>query len=138
MTEDNNDKGGKHDGPNEEHSKEGGNEMDMNPQGLDEGDTSTKDKQDGQVNINGTHEMQMHAHHLDEIKFGSINVPLSPKGTPSHAQILGGKDHLVLPLPYVKNLMQNDNFLSDYNADLMPCVSASGLPQVTSAVAQQM
>jgi hypothetical protein len=138
MTEVNNDKGDKDDAPNEEHNKEGGNDMDMDPQGLDDGDTSNKDKQDGEVNINGIQEMQMHVHHLDEIKIGYIHVPLSPKGTPSSAQNLGEKESLVLPLPYVNNLMQNDKFLSDYHADLLPCVSASGLPQGTSAVAQHL
>jgi hypothetical protein len=112
--------------------------MDMDPKGLDEGDTSNKDKQDGEVNINAIQGMHLHVHHLDEIKIGSLKVPLSPKGIPSSVQNLGEKEHLVIPLSYVKNLMQNDKFISDYHAYLLPSVSASGLPQVTSAVAQQL
>ncbi|KAM0894841.1 hypothetical protein ACQ4PT_024277 [Festuca glaucescens] len=79
MAEVNNDDGGNDDAHNGEHNKEGGNAMDMDPKGLDEGDTSNKDKQDGEVNINGIQGMQLHAHYLDEIKIGSINVQLSPK-----------------------------------------------------------
>jgi hypothetical protein len=138
MAEVNNDKGGNDDAPNEEQSKEGGNDMDMDPKGLDEGDTSSKDKQDGEVNINAIQGMHLHVHHLDEIKIGSLKVPLSPKGIPSSVQNLGEKEHLIIPLSHVKNLMQNDKVISDYHADLMPNESASGLPRVTSAVAQQL
>ncbi|KAM0853722.1 hypothetical protein ACQ4PT_050886 [Festuca glaucescens] len=138
MAEVNNDDGGNDDAHNGEHNKEGGNAMDMDPKGLDEGDASNKDKQDGEVNINGIQGMQLHAHHLDEIKIGSINVQLSPKGTPLSVQNLGKKEQFIMPLSHVQNLMQNDNFSTDYHADLVPRESASGLPQVTSSGAQQL
>jgi hypothetical protein len=112
--------------------------MDMNLKGLDEGDTSSNDKQDGDVNNNGIQGMQLHAHPLDEIKIGSLNVQLSPKGTPLAVQNLGKKEHFVMPLSHVQNLMQNDKSSTDYHADFVPRESASGLPQVASSGTQQL
>jgi hypothetical protein len=106
--------------------------MDMNPKGPDEGDISNNDIQDGDVYNNGIQGMQLHAHHLDEIKIGSINVQLSPKGTPLSVQNLGEKEQFVMPLSHVQILMQNDKSSADYHADFVPRESASGLPQVSS------
>ncbi|KAM0929119.1 hypothetical protein ACQ4PT_001826 [Festuca glaucescens] len=78
MAEVNNGNDGNDDAHNGEHNKEGGNAMDMDPKGPDDGATSNNDGQGGSINNNGIQGMHLHAHHLDEIKIGSINVQLSP------------------------------------------------------------
>ncbi|KAM0863643.1 hypothetical protein ACQ4PT_044458 [Festuca glaucescens] len=102
MVDINNGNDGNDDAHNGQHNKEGGNAMDMDPKGPDEGNASNNGGQDGANINNGIQGMQLHAQPLDEIKIGTINVPLSPSGTPSSVQ----------------------------NSDCLPRVSTLGLPQV--------
>ncbi|KAM0852978.1 hypothetical protein ACQ4PT_051394 [Festuca glaucescens] len=67
------------DAHNGEHTKEGGNAMDMDPKGQDDTNTSNNGGQDGAFISDGVQGMQL-AQPLDEINIGSIKVPLSPTG----------------------------------------------------------
>ncbi|KAM0872552.1 hypothetical protein ACQ4PT_038666 [Festuca glaucescens] len=89
MAEVHNGNDGNDDAHNGEHNKEGGNAMDMDPKGPDEGATSNNDGQGGSIINNGIQGMQLHAHHLDEIKIGSINVQLSPTDSVPSQSTLG-------------------------------------------------
>jgi hypothetical protein len=71
--------------------------MDMDPKGIDEGATSNTDGQGDTYENNRMDGMQLQAQQLEEIKVGSINVQLSPTGTPASPQSLV-QNHLFLSL----------------------------------------
>jgi hypothetical protein len=69
----------------------GGNAMDMDPKGADEGATSNNDGQGGSYENNGVDGMQLQAQQIAAINIASINLQLSPTGTPLSVQNLGKK-----------------------------------------------
>ncbi|KAM0908073.1 hypothetical protein ACQ4PT_015705 [Festuca glaucescens] len=117
------------DAKNGKQNNGGGNAMDMDPKGIEEGDTSNNIDQDGHYENNGVDGMQLQAQPMEEIKVGSINIQLSRKDTLSSAQNLAEKHPFFESLPLVENVALNDNFYADYNTDLLPNGSTSGLPQ---------
>jgi hypothetical protein len=60
--------------------------MDMDPKGNEEEATSHKNDQGGSVENNGVQGMQLNGQQFGEFKVGSIDVQLSPTGTPCSAE----------------------------------------------------
>ncbi|KAM0924360.1 hypothetical protein ACQ4PT_004980 [Festuca glaucescens] len=78
MVEANNGNDGNDDAHHGEENNGGGNAMDMDPKGTDEGATSNNNGQDGSYENNGVDGMQVQAHHIDAIQIGTMNVQLTP------------------------------------------------------------
>jgi hypothetical protein len=81
MAEANNGNDGSDDAHQGEGNNGGGNAMDMDPKGLDEGNTSNNG-QDGSFENNGVDGMQVQVNHNGEIQIETLNVQISPPGIP--------------------------------------------------------
>ncbi|KAM0832308.1 hypothetical protein ACQ4PT_064991 [Festuca glaucescens] len=78
MVEANNGNDGNDDAHHGEENNGGGNAMDMDPKGTDEGATSNNNGQDGSYENNGVDGMQVQSQHIDAIQIGTMNVQLTP------------------------------------------------------------
>ncbi|KAM0842887.1 hypothetical protein ACQ4PT_058064 [Festuca glaucescens] len=78
MVEANNGNDGSDDAHHGEENNGGGNAMDMDPKGSDEGNTSNNNGQEGSFENNGVDGMQVQDNHIDEIQIGTMNVQITP------------------------------------------------------------
>ncbi|KAM0845185.1 hypothetical protein ACQ4PT_056551 [Festuca glaucescens] len=78
MAEANNGNDGNDDANNGEESHGGGNAMDMDPKGVDEGNTSNNNGKEGTYEKNGVEGMQVQSNHVDAIQIGSMKLPITP------------------------------------------------------------
>ncbi|KAM0837228.1 hypothetical protein ACQ4PT_061811 [Festuca glaucescens] len=78
MAEANNGNDGNDDAHNGEENNGGGNAMDMDPKGVDEGNTSNNNGQEGSYENNGVEGMQVQSNHIDAIQIGTMNVQITP------------------------------------------------------------
>jgi hypothetical protein len=115
MAEANNGNDGSDDAHQGEGNNGGGNAMDMDPKGLDEGNTSNNG-QDGSFENNGVDGMQVQVNHNDEIQIVT-NVQISPTGIPHVAQNFDKKSLFFKPISHVKNLVPNDSFCTNSHVD---------------------
>ncbi|KAM0880541.1 hypothetical protein ACQ4PT_033491 [Festuca glaucescens] len=74
----NNGNDGNDDANNGEESHGGGNAMDMDPKGVDEGNTSNNNDKEGTYENNGVEGMQVQSNYVDAIQIGTMNVQLTP------------------------------------------------------------
>jgi hypothetical protein len=102
------------------------------------GDDTSNNNDFGESNgINGGHTMQEKLEHFAAIKIGSLDVTLSPTGTPNSESILSKKRSFFKPLLYAENRAQNDKVSTVFGADSMLSASALGsYPVGHSAVVQ--
>ncbi|KAM0871316.1 hypothetical protein ACQ4PT_039450 [Festuca glaucescens] len=78
MVEANNGNDGNDDAHHGEENNGGGNAMDMDPKGLDEGNTSNNNGQEGSYENNGVDGMQVQSNHIDVTQIGTMNVQITP------------------------------------------------------------
>ncbi|KAM0878122.1 hypothetical protein ACQ4PT_035063 [Festuca glaucescens] len=78
MVEANNGNDGNDDAHHGEENNGGGNAMDMDPKGLEEGNTSNNNGQEGSYENNGVDGMQVQSNHIDAIQIGTMNVQITP------------------------------------------------------------
>jgi hypothetical protein len=132
MLDANNGNGGNNDAQNGGHNNGDGNDMEMDPKGIDEGATSNTYGHGDTNENNGMDGMQLQAQQLQDIKVGSINVDLSPTGTSASPQNFVQKQFFPKPISHVEVLMLNDKIGTVCDTDSSPSKSALGLPQVCS------
>ncbi|KAM0879424.1 hypothetical protein ACQ4PT_034237 [Festuca glaucescens] len=89
MAEANNGNDGNDDANNGEESHGGGNAMDMDPKGVDEGNTSNNNGKEGTYENNGVEGMQVQSNHVDAIQIGTMNVQLTPTDSMARAPTSG-------------------------------------------------
>jgi hypothetical protein len=94
MVEVNNGGDGNDDAANEEHNKEGGNEMDIDPKRQNETNDANNGVQDGTLISDGVQGMQLAQ---SEINIGTIKVPFSPSGDPSSVEYAFSKSFITCP-----------------------------------------
>ncbi|KAK1660796.1 hypothetical protein QYE76_048955 [Lolium multiflorum] len=89
MAEANNGNDGNDDAHNGEENNGGGNAMDMDPKGVDEGNTSNNNGQEGSYENNGVDGMQVQSNHIDAIQIGTMNVQITPTDMRPKVSTLG-------------------------------------------------
>ncbi|KAM0901965.1 hypothetical protein ACQ4PT_019530 [Festuca glaucescens] len=89
MAEANNGNDGNDDANNGEESHGGGNAMDMDPKGVDGGNTSNNNDKEGTYENNGVEGMQVQSNYVDAIQIGTMNVQLTPTDYMARASTSG-------------------------------------------------
>ncbi|KAM0883870.1 hypothetical protein ACQ4PT_031341 [Festuca glaucescens] len=89
MAEANNGNDGTDDANNGEESHGGGNAMDMDPKGVDEGNTSNNNGKEGTYEKNGVEGMQVQSNHVDVIQIGTMKLPITPTDSMARASTSG-------------------------------------------------
>ncbi|KAM0893247.1 hypothetical protein ACQ4PT_025232 [Festuca glaucescens] len=135
MAEANNGNDGNDDANNGEESHGGGNAMDMDPKGVDEGNTSNNNGKEGTNENNGVEGMQVQSNNVDAIQIGTMKLPITPTDYMARASTSGLPQ--VAGVAAVAGLPLADNQLSAQRsaigAQTAQQPAAADLPRADSA-----
>jgi hypothetical protein len=96
MAEVNNGNGGNDDASNGE-DQGGGNAMDMDPKGRDEGHTANNNGQEGTFENNGVEGMQVQSSRVDAIQIGTLHIQLTSTSSQASAKKSGKTEQFLQP-----------------------------------------